>query len=332
MDQRSHISARDVGAWQQSPGAVPRTVDGVRCGSCGAHTPVLGVDPACLYCSMPVDLPNDVAARAREVQRNLERAREEAKQFDREFASDAAGYITLILVLQLVGLLVALGLWFDVLARTSQTPTGLQGLLVSCSFLGPLLFWGVTQHLRLDADLRDYAKRSFARLEVQPHATGQQLLLSCSGCGGALDSTKIQGLSIRCTHCDNAMLAPACLVDEGQRRFLQKVLALRARLERKSYTREIVLCVAGVAYIGTFAWSVRLLGGMTSAMTNYPSIWVLLMFLYSFFLVFFWFVTHKAEGLDFLGAASAVIAFPAVVVAALVLMYLEVLGVKTILH
>jgi hypothetical protein len=316
------------GDWQQGHGAAPRAVDGVRCGSCGAHTPVLGVEPHCLYCSMPVELPNDVAGRASEVQRNLERAREEAKEFDRDFASDAAGYINVIIVLQLVGVLVALGFWVDILQRTDQTPTGLQGMIVLCSLLGPLLFWAITRHLRLDADLRECAKLAFARLEVQPHATGQQLLLSCSGCGGALDSMKIQGLTIRCTHCDNAMLAPASLVDEGQRRFLQKVLALRARMERKSYGREIALCVAGLAYIGTFVWSVSVM----DAKLDYATQWALLTFVYSFSLGIFWLFTHSSDGLDFLGAASAAIAFPLGALMFLAYIYLEVIGVKTFLH
>lgn len=328
MDERPHSLTGDAGAWQGGHTALPRMVEGVRCGCCGAHTPVLGVDPSCLYCSMPVELPDDVAERAREVQRTIERARQEALQFDREFASDAGGYINLIIVLQVVGVLVGVGLWVGILERSAQTPSGLQAMLVVGSFLGPLLFWAITQHLRLDADLRDYAKRTFARLEVQPQATGQQLLLSCSGCGGALDSTKIQGLSIRCAHCDNAMLAPACLVDEGQGRYLQKVLALRARLERKSHAREIVLCVAGLAYVVMFGWSIRAVDGMSSQATQFA--WVMLF--YSFSLVLFWFVTHKAEGLDFLGAASAVVAFPLVSFGILILLYLESLGVQTILH
>lgn len=328
MHERGRSSASDAGGPWQGHGAAPRTVDSMRCGSCGAHTPVLGVDPSCMYCSMPIELPTDVAERAREIQRNLERAREEAKQLDRELASDGAGYVYLIIVLQLMGVVVGLGLWVDILQRTGQSATGLQGMLVLCSFLGPLLFWGITQHLRLDADLREYAKLAFARLEVQPHATGQQLLLSCSGCGGALDSTKIRGLSVHCTHCDSAMLAPGCLVDEGQRAFLQKVLALRARLERKTYSREIILCLAGLAYVVTFGWTLSAIDGRP----DYPTQWVLAMLLYSASLVVFWFVTHTTEGWDFLGAASAVIAFPLVTLMYFAYVYLEVLGVKTFLH
>ncbi|HTV18949.1 MAG TPA: hypothetical protein VMG12_09770 [Polyangiaceae bacterium] len=277
---------------------------------------------------MPVELPDDVAERAREVQRNLERARDEAREFDREFSSDGAGYVKLIIVLQLVGVGVALGLWFDILERTGLAPTGYQAMLVLCSFLGPLLFWSIAEHRRLDRDLRDYAKRAFAKLEVQPHTINQQLKLSCSGCGGVLDSTKVRGLSITCSHCQNDMLAPACLVDEGQQRFLQKVLALRARLQRKTYTREIILCVAGLAYVVTFGWSWKAIEGAPDFATQ----WVFAMFFYSFSLALFWFVTHTSDGWDFVGAASAVIAFPLVALMTFAYVYLEVLGVKTFLH
>jgi len=317
------------GARQQGHGALPRTVDGVRCGSCGAHTPVLGVDPHCLYCSMPVALPNDVAERAREVERNLARAREEARQTDRELDSEGAGYAKLIMAVQLISLLVAMGFWRDILQRTGQTPSGLQGMFLACSLLGPMLLWAIAQHLRISSELRDYAKMTFARLEVQPHATGQQLVLGCSGCGGAIDSTKIQGLSIRCTHCDNAMLAPAALVDEGQRSYLQQVLALRARMERKTYTREIFLCAAGLAYLLTFAWA----GKDMEKISDPATLWAVVTFFFSFSIGVFWIATRSADDIwDFLAAGSFVLAFPLAMVMCFVAIYADVIGVKTFLN
>ena len=57
----------------------------------------------------------------------------------------------------------------------------------------------------------------------------------------------------------------------------------------------------------------------------------MLMFFYSFFLALFWFFTHSSDGWDFVAAASAVIVFPLVAAVGLVVVYLQVLGVKTFL-
>jgi DNA-directed RNA polymerase subunit RPC12/RpoP len=241
------------GAWQQGPGAAPRAVDGVRCGSCGAHTPVLGVEPHCLYCAMPVELPSDVASRADELQRNIYIARGEAEELDRELTSEGAGYVNGILAAQIVGVLVSLALWVDLLRRASQSPTLMQLLVVAGALLGPALFVLIAQHFRVGAELRKLAKLSFARLEVEAQPTGIQMHLSCSGCGGAVDASQIEGLTIRCKHCNNAMLAPARLVDAGQRRYMQQVLALRRRLSRNVFAREMSLVVLGLIYLATAA-------------------------------------------------------------------------------
>lgn len=127
---------------------------------------------------MPVELPSDVQGRASQVQRNLERAREEAAQLDRELASEGAGYVNGIIVVQVIGILVSLAFWVDLLGRAEQRPTALQLMLVAGSFLGPLMFWLIAQHLRVSAEMRKLAKLSFARLEVQAHPTGVEMQLS----------------------------------------------------------------------------------------------------------------------------------------------------------
>jgi hypothetical protein len=300
----------------------PINIEGVRCGSCGAHTPVLGTEPTCVYCAMPVELPSDARGRAREVQRNLERAREEAAQLDRELASDGAGYVMGIIVVQVIGILVSLAFWVDLLRRAEQGPTALQLMLVAGSFLGPLMFWLIAEHLRVSAEMRKLAKLSFARLEVQTQPTGVEMQLSCSGCGGAIDAGQVQGLTVRCTQCNNAMLAPARLVEAGQQRYLQQVLALRRRVGRKHSAQVIVLCVIGLFYLATVCAVLVNMKASTNPLTG----WVVITFFYPFSLAMFYTFTHRYEGSELFWVGLAVAGFPLIPVMGQVFWYLQLIG------
>jgi hypothetical protein len=326
MDDRRMPTASDGEGWQHGPGALPLDAQGVRCGSCGAHTPVFGTDPVCLYCSMPVELPSDVEERARRVQKNLERARQEAKALDRELASDGMGFVQFIIAAQLVGSVISIAFWVSLLSRAGQSPTPLQLVLLGCSCIGPLLFWAIAQSLRLDADLREAARLAFARLEVQPLPTGAKLRLRCPGCGGELDSSKIRGLIIHCKQCDNPLLAPSALVDTAQRRFLRKALALRSRLERKTLTREVVLCVIGLLYLATFVWTLA----VTRTSSEELTMWLVATFFYTFFLSLFWVFTHSYDGWEFFWVAFIWSGLPLAPAMILVFAYLEMTGATAV--
>jgi len=110
------VSARAHSPNETSPNTTS-SIDGVRCRACGAHTPVLGADPTCLYCGLPVELPSHVAGRVDELQRHLERARKRAEKLDRELSSEGAGYVNGILAAQLIGILLSLAFWGDLLHR-----------------------------------------------------------------------------------------------------------------------------------------------------------------------------------------------------------------------
>jgi len=315
-------SASDA-AWRNGPSAAPVNIEGVRCGSCGAHTPVLGTEPTCVYCAMPVELPSHVQGRASQLQRNIERAREEAAQLDRELASDGAGYVNGIIAVQVIGIVVSLAFWVDLLGRAGQGPTVLQLMLVAGSFLGPLMFWLIAQHLRASAEMRKLAKLSFARLEVDVHPTGVEMQLSCSGCGGAIDASRIQGLTVRCTQCNNAMLAPARLVDAGQQHYLQQVLALRRRVGRKHSAQVILLCVIGLFYFATVCAVVVNMKSITNPLTG----WVAITFFYPFSLAMFYTFTHRYEGWELLWIGFAVAGFPLIPVMGHLFWYLQLVGV-----
>jgi hypothetical protein len=322
MHDRTPPSASDV-AWRQVPGAAPVNIDAVRCGSCGAHTPVLGTEPTCVYCAMPVELPSDVRGRASQVQRNIERAREEAAQLDRELASEGAGFVNGVIVVQVIGIIVSLAFWVDLLGRAEQRPTALQLMLVAGSFLGPLMFWLIAQHLRVSAEMRKLAKLSFARLEVQAHPTGVEMQLSCSGCGGAIDAGRIQGLTVRCMQCNNAMLAPARLVDAGQQHYLQQVLALRRRVEGKHSGQVISLCVIGLFYFATVCAVLVNMQSVTNPLTG----WVVITFFYPFSLAMFYAFTHRYEGWELFWVGFAVAGFPLIPVMGQFFWYLQLVGV-----
>ena len=307
--------------WGRGQNAMPANIDGVRCGSCGAHTPVLGVDPTCLYCAMPVALPSDVASRADEVQRNNYIARGEAEQLDRELTSEGAGYVNGILAAQVVGVLVSLALWADLLRRASESPTLMQLLVVAGAFLGPALFVMIARHFRVGAELRKLAKLSFARLEVEAQPTGIQMHLSCSGCGGAVEASQIQGLTIRCKHCNSAMLAPARLVDAGQRRYMQQVLALRRRLSRNIFAREMSLVVLGLIYLAIAAVAFVSIQD-ADPLTSY----LVVIFGYPFSLVMFWVFTHRYEGSELFWVGFCVSAIPLAMAAGIVIGYLEIIA------
>lgn len=231
--------------------------------------------------------------RADEVQQNIYIARAEAEQLDRELMSEGAGYVNGILALRIVGILVSLAFWGDLLRRAGESPTIVQLTLVAGAFLGPALFGAIAHHLCTGSEFRKLAKLSFARLEVESQPTGIEMHLSCSGCGGAVDASQMRGLIIHCKHCNNAMLAPARLVDAGARRYMQEVLALRRLLSRNVFAREMTLVVLGLAYFAMFVLILTNIEG-ADALTRY----LFITFAFPFSLALFWGCTYRYSGAE----------------------------------
>lgn len=223
-----------------------------------------------------------------------------------------------------IDILLSLAFWVDLLHRANQSPTLEHLTLMAGAFLGPALFGLIAHHFRVSAELRKLAKLSFARLEVEGRPTGIVMQLSCSGCGGTVDASAVKGLTIRCKHCKNAMLAPARLVEAGQQHFMRQVLALRRRLTRNVFAREVALVVVGLAYFAIIVGVALALRGVeVDDLTG----WLLVTFFYPFTLVMFWVFTHQYDGWELVGIGFAVAGFPLGPVVGLIFWYLDLHGV-----
>lgn len=323
--ERGRAATGDDVARRHAGDTAPRVVEGVVCGSCGAHTPVYGAgDPTCMYCDMPVDLPSDVEGRADKLQRGLDRAREEREELERWLTSEGRGYIAFIVALQLAGLGLSLGAWLQLMDRAQRTPLPIHWLLIASCLFGPLLLWVVAQNRRFDGEVRKAAKLAFAQLEVEQQPTGIEMHLSCSSCGGALDAARIRGLTIRCTQCKNAMLAPSRLVKAGQRNLLKRAVALRRRLGRSSDVRTAISVTGGLLYMATFAWIMLTPATFADELTG----WLAASFMWIIGLSIIWNFSHSEEGWHRAGLAFIFSAIPLGVAMALVLMYLELMGLR----
>ncbi|HTV18954.1 MAG TPA: hypothetical protein VMG12_09795 [Polyangiaceae bacterium] len=310
-------------AWQRAQGTASPVAEGVVCGSCGAHTPVYGAgDPTCVYCDMPVDLPSNVQGRAAKLERRLEKTREVQDEFESWLTTSGVGYIKLIIVLQLTGLCLGLVAWMQLMDRAQREPTPLHWLLIASCFYGPCLLWVVAQHRRFDAEVLKAAKLSFAQLEVAEQSTGIEMRLSCTSCGGALDAARIRGLTIRCTQCKNALLAPSRLVNAGQKSLLRKAVALRRRLQRGSDLRTAISVAGGLLYMGTFASMALARGIFADELTA----WLMASFLWVFGLSIVWNFTHSHSGWERVGIAFALSAIALAGAMGQVLVYLEKMG------
>ncbi|HTV18955.1 MAG TPA: hypothetical protein VMG12_09800 [Polyangiaceae bacterium] len=312
-------------AWQRAQGTAAPVVEGVVCGSCGAHTPVYGADdPRCVYCDMPVDLPSNVQGRAAKLERGLERAREERDELERWLTTDGVGYIKLIIGLQLAGLCLSIWVWMQLMEKVQRTPTPVHGLMVASCFFGPLLLWVVAKHRRFDAEVLKMSKLSFARLEVEQQPTGIEMHLRCPSCGGALDVARVRGLTIRCTQCKNALLAPSRLVKAGQKQLLKQAVALRRRLERGSDMRTAISVTGALLYMGTFVLVLKAPGESNDVLTG----WLATSFGWVLGLSIVWYVSHSQHGWDRLWIGSTVAAFPLASVLYEVLTYLDLMGLR----
>jgi hypothetical protein len=301
----------------------PRVGEGVRCGSCGAHTPVYGAgDPTCMYCGMPVDLPSDVRVRLEKHARGAQKARGERGELELWLTTEGRAYISLIVTLQLAGLCLSLAAWLQLMARAQRAPTPLHWLLIASCFVGPILLWVVAQHRRFDVEVRKAAKLAFARLEVDQQPTGIEMHLSCSSCGGALDATRIRGLTIRCTQCKNAMLAPSRLVKAGEKRLLKQAAALRQRLGRGSDIRTAISVAGALLYIGTFAWIML----TPAAFADDLTLWLTTAFMWVFGLSIIWNFSHSHSGWDRFWIGFMLSALPLAGVMYQVLIYVEKMG------
>ena len=313
------------GAWTRASEPSPRVAEGVVCPSCGAHTPVHAAgDPTCMYCGMRVDLPSRVEARAERLQRGLEKAREEREELEYWLTSEGTGYIRFIVILQVAGTGLSLAAWMQLMAREQRSPSLLQLLLIASCFIGPLLLGVAAQNRRFNREVRKAAKLAFARLEVEQLPTGMELHLSCPSCGGALDAARIRGLSIRCTQCKNALLAPSRLVNAGQKQLLKRAVALRRRLERGSDVRTIISVTGGLLYVGTLAW----IAATPDAFSDGLTLWLTGSFMWVFGLSVIWHFSHSEDGwLRFwIGLIMSVPALVGVMVQ--VLTYLQLTGAR----
>lgn len=277
-----------------------------------------------MYCSLPVVLPEHVRDRAEQVEMDIYAARGRIEDLDEDLSTETPRYALIIATLMVVGIAAGLALWVDLLDAHHARASFKQLVLAGTTFLGPLLFWLVASSQRLDEELLALAKLSFAHLAAEPRpGGGADVILSCNGCGGVLDPSRVEGLTIRCSQCDNAMLAPASCVEHGRQSFHRKVVALRRHIVRRGNWPKIVYWVVGVVYVLT------VVGIMIAHRHDGTSLETYLCVIhgYSFGMFAFWFVTlrYYDDWLDFVGAASAVIAFPLAAVMGIVLMYLELL-------
>lgn len=206
-----------------------------------------GGRPTCLYCGLPVELPAGVQQQAERVEARAELARTIA-DLESELSSEGAAWPRALAIYQFVCMLAWLVTWLALLSRYDRSLTAALLAIASSVFISPYLFWRIASGRRKDKDLRQLAKLSFAQIEAAPQPGGAGWRLACPGCGGAVHAAQIDGLTIRCTQCNSPMLAPAQLVEEGQRHVLQQVIVLRQRLLDESNSSSLVTWAVGLVY------------------------------------------------------------------------------------
>ena len=301
----------------------PRPADGIRCRACGAFTPVLSSEPHCLYCSRRVVLPEHVRDRAEQVEMDVYVARGKIEDLDDDLSTEAPRYALIVATLMVIGIAVGLALWVDLLDAYHVKASFRQLVLAGTTFLGPLLFWLVASGQRFDEELMQLAKLSFAHLAAEPRPGGRsEVILSCSGCGGVLDASRVDGLTIRCAQCDTAMLAPASCVEHGRQSFHRKIVALRRHVVRRGNWPKIAYWTVGVMYVATVAGIMIAHRNATSELDLY----LVVIHGFSFGMFMFWFFTVEQDGWDYLGAASGAAGFPLGALAGLIFGYMEMIA------
>jgi hypothetical protein len=250
-------------------------------------------------------------------------ARRRIEDLDDDLSSETPRYALVIATLMVIGIATGLALWIDLLDAYHVEPSLRQLALAGMTVLGPLLFWLVASSQRHDAELMDLAKLSFAHLAVEPRPGGHvDMVLSCSGCGGGLDASHVEGLTIRCSQCNNAMLAPASCVEHGRQSFHRKVVALRRHIVRRGNWPKIVYWTVGVVYVLTVAGIMLAHRNTTSELDLY----LVVIHAFSLGMFVFWFFTVEQDGWDYLGAASGAAGFPLGAFAGLVFGYMEMIA------
>lgn len=237
-------------------------IEGVRCGGCGARTPILDSrTPRCAYCGSSVAVPQALLERASRIEGAVDDARRSLNYMAWELEPKRPAFTTIMMLLQTAYVATTVVWWFRFVQPESLSSP--QVWLLLCIASGPLLFLVIAREYNVGRQLGELAKLAFARVVVQTSETGVTLEVRCPGCGARIEQATLRGLTIACGHCHCHLLAPCELVDERQRGFHKRVVALRTKLQRRFDLRANFMWIVGPIYI---AVTLRAMGpGQSSA-------------------------------------------------------------------